>query len=150
ERRLDALAELLVHCAFFAAPIGRAAQHKPFATFLTIEELHLHAVTQLVPALRLRQCLTALLEVRLRCTDDVAAPRITQPGKVLPARHAAVRDPHPPHRAVPLLHRLDDLLQGRRIVSVARKNLITQGESVEGYDQRDTHLLAVWPVITGV
>ncbi len=103
-----------------------------------------------MPARGLGKCLPALLQLRLRSADDVAAPRLAQPCEVLATRHSPVRDPDSPDRTVALLHRLDDLLQRRGIVRVAGKDLVAQGKPIEGHDQRDTHLLAVGPVIARV
>jgi hypothetical protein len=150
ERRVDPTAELVVHGLLFAAPVGRAAQDHGLAGLGVARELDLDPLMDHAPAVGAGKLGAELLQLRLRRADDVAPAGLTQPCQIGGTGHAAVGDPHPSQHAMPGLHDGHDRLQGPRVVGVAGEQLVAQGKSVEGHDERDAHLLAVGPMITGI
>ena len=66
-----------------------------------------------MPARGVGELRLALLQVRLRRPDDVAATRLPQPRQILCARHTPIGDPYASEHTMATLHGLNDLLQGR-------------------------------------
>ena len=145
QRRFDALAELVVHGLFFAAPVGRAAQDRGLAGLGLARELDLDALADLAPAAGAASSAANSAQLRLRRADDVAPAGLAQPRQVLGAGHAAVGDPDAArHRGgPPWCH---DGLQVS-VVGVAGEHFVAQRKAVEGHHQGDADLLAVGPVI---
>src|ERR1700756_2956217 len=150
ERLFDPSAELVVHRLLFAAPIGRATQDHGLLGLGVARELDLDAFVDRAPAVRASEFRGELLQLRLRRADDVASASLAQPREIVGAGHAAVGDPDPSHHTMPGLHSGHDRLQGPRIVGIAGEHLVAQWKAVEGHDQRDAHLLAVWAMVAGI
>ena len=113
-------------------------------------ELDLDALLHGAPAGRAGKLGAELLELGLRCPNDVAPASVAQPGKVCGARHAAVGNPDASHHTVARLHGGHDRLQGARIVGVAGEHLVAERKAVEGHHQRDAYLLAVGAMVARV
>jgi hypothetical protein len=71
ERFFDPPAELVVHGALFAAPIGRAAQDHGLPGLGVARQLDLDAFVDHAPAIRASEFKGELLQFRLRRADDV-------------------------------------------------------------------------------
>ena len=112
ERRFDPPAELVVHRPFFAAPIGRTAQDHSLVGLRVARQLDLDALVHGAPAVCTGEFSAELLQLRLRCADDVAPAGVEQPRQIGDAGHAAVGDPDAPQQAMASLHGCHDRLQG--------------------------------------
>ena len=150
ERFFNPLAELVMHGALFAAPLGRAAQDHRLVGLGVARQLDLDAFVDHAPAIRASEIGAELLQLRLRRANDVAPSCLAQPRQIVGAGHAAVGDPDPPQHAVPGLHGGHNRLQGPRVVGVAGEHLVAQGKAVEGHDKGDAHLFAVGTMISGI
>src|SRR6516164_11025935 len=100
ERRFDPPAELVVHRPFFAAPIGRTAQDHSLVGLGVARQLDLDALVHGAPAVCTGEFSAELLQLRLRCADDVAPAGVEQPRQIGDAGHAAVGDPDAPQQAM--------------------------------------------------
>ena len=136
QRRLDALAELVVHGLLFAAPVGRAAQDRRLCRLGQCASLT-SMPSRIRPPAALRAASSAanLRSSALGAPDDVAPPGLAQPRQVRRARHAAIGDPHASDHAVTGFHGVDDGLHGAAVVGVAGEHLVAQREAVEGHHQ---------------
>ena len=139
-----------MHGPFFAAPIGRAAQDHGLAGLGVARELDLDAFVDRAPTVRGGERRGELLQLRLRCADDVAPAGLAQPREIPGTGHAPVGDPDASQHSMPGLHGGYDRLQGPRIMGIAGEHLVAQGKAVEGHDQRDADLLAVGAMIARV
>ena len=139
-----------MHGPFFAAPIGRAAQDHGLAGLGVARELDLDAFVDRAPTVRGGERRGELLQLRLRCADDVAPAGLAQPREIPGTGHAPVGDPDASQHSMPGLHGGYDRLQGPRIMGIAGEDFVAQGVAVAGDHQPDQHLLAVGPMIARV
>ena len=139
-----------MHGLLFLAAIAAATKNVRFGAAVgTRTQLDLQPLADGVPVLR-RQLLFEPLELALGRADDVLPPARLQEVEVLFRDHAAIQCPDALRPAVAGFHRLDDLLQGRRVVPISGEDFVAQRQAAARHHQADADLLAVGPMVARV
>ena len=112
--------------------------------------LGLHVLPHRLPVLRVGDLARPFAQLALRRADQVAPPRLAQPGEVLRAGHAPIHDPDPLGLPIAGLHRPHDLLHRGHVGPVAGEQLVAQRHALTGDDQGQADLAAVGPMIAAV
>ena len=148
----DPFLEPRMHRLLFLATIVAAAKNVGLAaTVGTWTQLDLQTLADRVPVVPgSANCCLESFELALGRAHDVLPLPGLEELEVILRDHAAIQGPDALRLAVPRFHRLDDLLQRRRIVPISREHFVAQRQAAARHHQADADLFAVGPMVARV